>query len=192
MLPILALVAALGAGDSLAGDSDSGPPGVDSTIAATDATDNEVTPTTLPTGSPVTLNLHVFGLSYHPDRVGTRVNHLGNELNVGLGLYYELRNNTVGVTSVESGFYRDSGLNWAKFAGVGFQLKLGQRWRLGANLLAIQSETYNKGRAFVAPIPLLTYDFGPVKLNATYIPKVAEYNLFSVYAVYVTIPINSW
>jgi hypothetical protein len=172
LLPILVLIAALGAGDALAGDAD--------------------TPTTLPRGSPVTLNLHVFGLSFHPDRVGTRVNHLDNELNVGLGLYYELRNDTLGVTSVESGFYRDSGRNWAKFAGVGYQLKLGERWRLGANLLAIQSETYNKGRAFVAPIPLLTYDFGPVKLNATYIPKVAEYNLFSVYAVYVTIPIKSW
>lgn len=32
------------------------------------------------------LNLHVFGLSYHPDREGTRISHLDNEVNAGMGL----------------------------------------------------------------------------------------------------------
>lgn len=135
------------------------------------------------------LNLHVFGLSYHPDRKGTRLNHLNNELNVGLGLGYKLHNDARGETNVEAGFFRDSGRNWARFAGVSYQFNLGERWKLGADLLAIQSQTYNKGHGFVAPLPHLTYDFGAVKLNATYIPRVQRYNDFAVFAIYLTIPL---
>lgn len=135
------------------------------------------------------LNMHVFGLSYHPDRAGTRLSHLDNELNVGLGLGYRLHDNARGVTNMEAGFFHDSGRNWAKFAGVGYQFKLGDRWRLGADLLAINSPTYNKGHSFIAPIPRLTYDFGAVKINATYIPKVQKYNDFAVYAIYFTLPL---
>jgi len=136
------------------------------------------------------LNLHIFGLSYHPDRQGTKVNHLDNNLNAGLGLGYRLHENARGVTNIEAGFFHDSGRNWAKFAGVGYQFKLGDRWLFGADLLAMNSPTYNKGHSFIAPIPRLTYDFGAVKLNATYIPKVQKYNDFAAYAIYLTIPLN--
>jgi hypothetical protein len=135
------------------------------------------------------LNLHVFGLSYHPDREGTRRSDLDNELNFGLGLNYIFHNDDRGVASVETGFYYDSGRDWAKFAGIGYQFKLGARWGLGADLLAIQSETYNDGRAFVAPLPRLSYDFGPVQLNAVYVPRFQQYNLFAVFALYITIPV---
>lgn len=138
------------------------------------------------------LNLHVFGLSYHPDRKGTRDSHLDNELNAGLGLNYEFHNNAQGVANVEAGFFKDSGRNWAKFAGLGYQFKFGDRWRLGADLLAIHSPTYNRDRGFVAPIPRLTYDFGPVKLNAVYIPKFREINQFAVFGFYFTVPISAW
>ena len=135
------------------------------------------------------LHLHVFGLSYHPDRKGTRLQHLDNELNVGFGLGYKFHNDARGEANVETGFFKDSGRNWAKFAGGGYQFKLGDRWRLGADLLAIQSPTYNYGHSFIAPIPRLTYNFDAVKLNATYIPKVQRYNAFAVYAIYLTIPL---
>lgn len=140
----------------------------------------------------VQLNLHVFGLSYHPDRAGIRTSHLDNEFNAGLGLNYELRSDARSVTSVEAGVFKDSGRNWAKFAGVGYQFKFGERWRLGADLLAIQSETYNHGRGFVAPVPHLTYDFGPVKLNAIYVPRLAPYNPFAVFGIYLTLPLKQW
>lgn len=145
-----------------------------------------------PEYSRLKLNLHVFGLSYHPDRKGTRDSHLDNELNAGLGLNYEFHNDAQGVANVEAGVFKDSGRNWAKFAGLGYQFKFGDRWRLGADLLAIHSPTYNHDRGFVAPIPRLTYDFGPVKLNAVYIPKFREINKFAVFGFYFTVPMNAW
>jgi hypothetical protein len=145
-----------------------------------------------PADSRLRLNLHVFGFSYHTDREGTRVSHLDNELNVGLGLNYEFHNDALGVTSLETGFFKDSGRNWAKFAGAGYQFKLGDRLKLGADLLAIHSPTYNNGRAFVAPIPRVTYDFGPVKLNAVYVPRYQELNRFAVFGFYFTVPMGTW
>jgi hypothetical protein len=140
----------------------------------------------------IKLNLHVFGFSYHTDRKGTRDSHLDNELNAGLGLNYEFHNDALGVANVEAGFFKDSGRNWAKFAGMGYQFKWGDRWRLGADLLAIHSQTYNNDRGFVAPIPRLTYDFGPVKLNAVYVPRYQDVNRFAVVGFYFTLPMSAW
>lgn len=86
--------------------------------------------------------------------------------------------------------YGDSGRNLAKVAGIGYQYKLGRRWRLGGALMAIQSETYSQGKTFIAPIPLLTYDFGPVKVNAIYLPKYGDYNQFAVFGLYFSIPLT--
>lgn len=145
-----------------------------------------------PADQRASLNLHVFGLSYHPDRAGTRLNHLDNELNAGLGFGYQFHNDARGQANVEAGVFKDSGNHLAKFAGAGYQFKLGNHLMLGADLLAIQSKTYNKGNGFIAPIPRFTYDFGAVKLNATYIPKVPQFNAFAVFAIYLTIPIKKW
>jgi hypothetical protein len=142
-----------------------------------------------PEDNRLVINLHVFGLSYHPDRAGTRLKHLDNELNVGLGLGYKLYEDNLGVAVSETGFYKDSGRHWAKFAGVGYQFKITDRWKLGADLLAIQSPTYNFGDAFVAPIPRLTYDLSRVKINLIYVPRYKDVNYFAVYALYFTIPI---
>jgi len=91
---------------------------------------------------------------------------------------------------VEAGFYRDSGSHTAKIAGLGYQYKLAKRWRLGGALLAVQSGTYNHGRLFVAPIPILTYDLGAVKLNAIYVPSYGEYNEFAVLGFYFSLPLG--
>lgn len=138
------------------------------------------------------LHLHIFGLAYHPDRKGAHLQHLDNELNVGLGLGYKIHDNARGVTNVEAGFFKDSGRNWAKFAGMGYQFKIGERWKLGADLLAMNSPTYNKGHSFIAPIPRLTYDFDAVKLNATYIPRFRPVNDLAIYAIYLTVPLRKW
>jgi hypothetical protein len=92
---------------------------------------------------------------------------------------------------VEAGFYRDSGSHVAKLAGLGYQIKLGERWRLGGALTAVHSQTYNDGRLFVAPIPILTYDMGPVKLNAIYVPRYGDYNQFAVFGFYFSVPLRS-
>jgi len=114
---------------------------------------------------------------------------LDNELNAGLGLNYTTHESERGVGFVEAGFYQDSGNNLAKIAGAGYQYKLGKRWRLGAALLAVHSQTYNQGNAFIAPIPVLTYDLGAVKLNAIYVPRYGDYNQFAVFGFYFSIPL---
>jgi len=95
-----------------------------------------------------------------------------------------------GVGFVEAGFYRDSGSNLAKVAGAGYQYKLGERWRLGGGLLLVHSETYNHGNAFIAPIPILTYDLGAVKVNALYVPRYRDYNEFAVFGLYFSVPLT--
>jgi hypothetical protein len=73
---------------------------------------------------------------------------------------------------------------------MSYLFKLDERWKLGADLLVIQSQTYNEGGVFVAPIPRLTYDFGPVVLNGIYVPKYEQINRFAVYGFYFTIPLR--
>ena len=84
---------------------------------------------------------------------------MDNEVNGGLGLSYEFHDDVRGAAFVAAGFYKDSGRNWAKLAGPGYQLKFGDRWRLGMTLPLIQSGTYNKGRAFAIG-PSVKYDSG--------------------------------
>jgi len=116
---------------------------------------------------------------------------LDNELNLGLGLNYTAHEDERGVAFVEAGFYRDSGRETAKLAGLGYQYKLGTRWRLGGALVGVHSPTYNRGRFFIAPLPIATYDFGPVKLNAIYVPRYGEYNPFAVFGFYFSVPLGA-
>ena len=134
------------------------------------------------------LNVHLYGFSYHTDRQGVRRSGLDNQVNLGLGLNYEFHEDARGVGFVEAGFYRDSGRNTAKLAGAGYQFKLGERWRAGGALVGVQSPTYNRGRFFVTPLPIVTYDLGPVKLNAMYAPRYKNYNQFAVYGFYFSLP----
>ena len=138
------------------------------------------------------LDLNVYGLAYHPDRATVHREHLDNEFNPGLGLHYRLLDDARGVTFTEVGAYRDSGRNWAKFAALGYQFKFGERWLVGGALAAMDSRTYNHGVVFIGMIPLLTYDLGPVKLNAVYFPKVANYNRIDAFGFYVSIPFGPW
>ena len=54
--------------------------------------------------------------------------------------------------------------------------------------MGVESPTYNRGRFFVAPLPIVTYDFGAVKLNATFAPRYRVYNRFAVFGFYFGIP----
>jgi hypothetical protein len=134
------------------------------------------------------LNLSLYGLSYHPDREGTSRDDLDNEFNAGLGLNYTLRENERRLTFMEVGFFRDSGRHTATMAGLGYQYKFGKRWRLGGALVSVYSPTYNEGRIAVAVLPVVTYDFGRVKVNAMYAPRIGGYNEFAVYGLYFSLP----
>jgi len=138
------------------------------------------------------LDLNVYGLAYHPDRERVHTDNLDNEFNPGLGLHYELRNTERGITFAEAGSYYDSGSNWATFLALGYQWKWGERWRFGGAVAAMNSRTYNNGVAFIGMFPLVTYDMGPVKLNAVYFPKVANYNEVAAFGFYIGIPLAQW
>jgi hypothetical protein len=134
--------------------------------------------------------VQVYGLSYHTDREGVHRKGLDNELNLGLGLNYTVHEDERGIQFVEAGIYRDSGSRAAKIAGMGYQYKLGRSWRLGGVLWGVQSATYNHGDAFIAPLPLLTYDLGRVKLNAIYVPRYGDTNEFAVFGFYLSVPLR--
>lgn len=55
--------------------------------------------------------------------------------------------------------------------------------------MGIHSKSYNDGKFFIAPLPILTYDLGAVKLNAIYVPRYRDYNKFAVFGFYFTVPL---
>jgi hypothetical protein len=136
------------------------------------------------------LLLDLYGFSYHTDRAGVHAAHLDNEFNPGLGLRYEMSGDARGVGFIEGGFYKDSGRHWTALAGPGYQLKLGERWRAGGALLFFDSRTYNHGRPFIAPIPMLSYDLRSFQLNAVYAPRVSDINDFAVFGFYLSVPLR--
>ena len=138
------------------------------------------------------LDINVYGLSYHPDREAVHRRGLDNQVNPGLALHYAIDETPRGTTFVEAGSYKDSGSNWAKFAGVGYQFKLGESWKLGGALALMDSPTYNRGATFIGMIPLVTYDLGLIKVNAVYFPKVANYNQIAAFGFYLSVPIGAW
>jgi len=139
---------------------------------------------------PLNLNFHLYAFSYHTDRDGVRQHGLDNELNAGLGLNYAFHEDERGIAFAEAGFYRDSGSRVAKLAGVGYHYKLGEHWKLGGALLGVLSDTYNNGRFFIAPVPMLAYDFGVVELNITYVPRFRDYNKFAVFGFFFSFPLG--
>jgi hypothetical protein len=69
---------------------------------------------------------------------------------------------------------------------VGYQWRFGS-WRLGGALGIIQSGSYNGGDTFIAPAPIVSYDFGRFMLNGVFFPKVTDVNEIAVLAAYLTI-----
>lgn len=134
--------------------------------------------------------VNVYGASYHFERREARERNVDNEFNPGLGLRYRRRHDARFDWFAEAGAYRDSGRNTAVLAGAGAFWKPGgdaSGWRLGGGLAFVHSDTYNRGRAFVAPFPVAAYEWRGVTLNVTYIPKVRRVNDISALGAWITI-----
>lgn len=132
------------------------------------------------------IGVNVYGLSYHLDQERARELQVDNQFNPGLGLHYIIHETSRSLWFAEAGAYRDSGQHVAKLVGPGYQYKLSRQWRLGGGLIYFNSKSYNRGRPFVAPVPLLTYQTGPLALNLTYFPKVAGFNAVATFGFYAT------
>lgn len=135
-------------------------------------------------------DLNIYGLSYHLDREAARSRNIDNETNPGLGIHFEWPEDKRGNSFAEAGAYLDSGENWAKFMALGYQFRIGGRWKVGAALAALHSRTYNNGTAFVGMIPLVTWDLGRIKLNAVYFPKFGHHNQVDVLGFYLSLPLG--
>lgn len=136
--------------------------------------------------------VNVYGLSYHWDRDAAKRHKADNEFNPGLGVRYGLGNWLKAEAFLDGGVYRDSGRNTAIYGGAGLLWPLddAKRFNLGAALVAFHSETYNKGDAFVAPVPLFALRFDKAIVNLTHFPAVEDYNRVSTTAMFVTIPLK--
>jgi hypothetical protein len=120
--------------------------------------------------------VNVYGLSYHFDRARARELRVDNEVNGGLGLRYRVTHSERLDWVFDAGAYRDSGRNTARVAGAGALWKPTERLRLGAALALFNSDTFNRGRSFLAPLPVAAYDLGPVTLNFVYLQRFREVN----------------
>jgi len=138
------------------------------------------------------LGVNVYGLSYHFERERARAIGTDNEFNPGIGLRY--RGDSAGRFQwyADAGVYRDSGRNAAKLAGAAVQWKATERLGLGAALVALHSRTYNRGRAFVTPLPVASYELGPATLNLAYIPRVGSLNSINTLGLWVTLWPQRW
>lgn len=122
------------------------------------------------------LGINLYGASYHFDRDKAREIGLTNEINPGLGLRWrEARSERLDLFA-DVGFYDDSARNTAKFFGGGALWRATERLRLGGGLVLLQSETYNRGRAFVAPAPVAAYEWRRVTFSLVYFAKFRDVN----------------
>lgn len=136
------------------------------------------------------LGINFYGLSYHFDRDRAEALGVDNEVNPGLGLRYQFaRIDDWERWSffVDVGAFNDSGDNNAVIAGLGAMWKIIGGLQIGAAAVVMSSDTYNDGRTFIAPLPLLAYDFGPVTVNFTFFPKIERYNDVATLGLWVTL-----
>lgn len=130
--------------------------------------------------------INVYGVSYHFERARAKQMGLGSEFNPGLGLRYRAPVSRDFDWFADVGAYRDSGRNTAVFGGPGAFWKPTERLRLGGALAYFDSDSYNRGRAFVAPVPVAAYEWRSVTLNVTYFPKVSNFNEINTLGFWLT------
>src|SRR4051812_208757 len=105
------------------------------------------------------LGINVYGLSYHLDRDKAHKLGVDNELNPGLGVRWRQAHSERLDWFADAGFYRDSGRNTAVLAGGGALWHATGGLRLGGAIALLHSDTYNRGKAFIAPLPGAADDF---------------------------------
>jgi hypothetical protein len=133
------------------------------------------------------LGLNVYGLSYHFDRDKAREKGLTHEVNPGLGVRWRAAPSENFDWFADAGFYRDSAAHTAKLAGVGALWHASERLRLGGAGVLLKSETYNHGKAFIAPVPLAAYETRRATFNLVYFPKWRDVNPTSQVGAWVTL-----
>jgi hypothetical protein len=138
------------------------------------------------------VGVNVYGLSYHFDRDRAEQLDVDNGFNPGLGLRYDFARLERWTFFADAGAYYDSGRNTAVYGGVGTLWRAVAGLQLGAAAVVMNSDTYNNGSTFVALLPLVAYDFGPVTVNLTFFPKISRYNDVATLGLWVTLWPGRW
>ena len=133
------------------------------------------------------VGVNLYGRSYHFDRDKAREIGLTNEFNPGLGLRWRKSRNESLDYFADLGFYDDSANHTAKLAGGGALWHASERVRLGGGLVLLKSQTYNGGAAFIAPAPVVAYEWRRVSFNLVYFPKYREVNRTNQIGAWLTI-----
>jgi hypothetical protein len=135
------------------------------------------------------LALNLYGASYHFNRDKAREMGLTEEFNPGLGPRWRKRQWERHDLFADVGFYRDSAGRTARVAGGGLLWRAGESLRLGGAVALLRSDTYNRGQAFVAPVPLVAYDARFGNFNVTFFPKYGTVNETSQLGFWLSIPL---
>ena len=133
------------------------------------------------------VGVNLYGASYHFDRDKAREIGVTNEFNPGLGLRWRRPHGERLDLFADVGFYDDSAHNTAELAGGGALWHAGERLRLGGGLVLLQSDTYNGGAAFIAPVPVAAYEWRRITLNVVYFPKWRDVNRTSQIGAWITL-----
>jgi len=136
--------------------------------------------------------INVYGLSYHFDRDRARALGVDNEVNPGLGVRWKFAEAGRWQFFADAGVFSDSGRNTAALAGAGALWHVAGGFRVGAALAVMHSDTYNDGRTFVAPLPLVAWDLRPATINLTFFPKIERYNDVATVGLWVTLWPERW
>jgi hypothetical protein len=133
------------------------------------------------------LGLNVYGASYHFDRDKAAEKGLTHEVNPGVGVRWRQVRSESWDLFADAAIYRDSAAHTAKIAGAGALWHAGEHLRFGGALALFKSETYNKGKAFIAPVPLAAWDTRRVTFNLVYLPKWRDVNPTNQVGFWVTL-----
>jgi hypothetical protein len=121
------------------------------------------------------VGVNIYGFSWHLNADQAHAQGMDNWFNPGLGVRYRVPGERFDYF-FDAGVYHDSGRNMALLAGGGAYWRATERARLGFAVAAFNSKTYNNGKTFIAPLPLLGWEFGPAMLNVMWAPKLREVN----------------
>lgn len=138
------------------------------------------------------IGVNLYGLSYHFERDQAKQIGHDNTFNPGVGVRYLIGENQHFKWFADAGVYRDSSSSTAKLAGVAVQWKITQSLGLGGALVVFNSPAYNRGRTFVAPLPVVSYELSWATLNLFYSPKVRELNEINTLGFWVTLWPGRW
>lgn len=133
----------------------------------------------------VELGLNLYGVCKHLNQHQTFYQPKLNESNPGLGLTMNFVHVKYAVFLMEGGFFEDSFKNTATYVSFGYKFPLCRYIQLGCHLAIYDSKSING--PVLAPIPIITFRYHALAINAIYLPKYESINPYHTIGAYLTL-----